>query len=218
MDEPLAIGNAVVLAVTALITWLGFKDHALLEKFLFSSDGILRRREYYRVLSSGFIHADWGHLFFNLFSLYSFGHYIELLFGLHTFLIIYFVSMLGGSLFALWLHRNHEYRALGASGGVCGIIFASTFLLPGSSVYVMFIPIPVPAWLYAIVFMLISARGIHSGRGTIGHEAHLGGAIAGLLATTVMCPAIIPANPLLYAVVMLLAVGFGIFIITRPRD
>ncbi|MBN2163607.1 MAG: rhomboid family intramembrane serine protease [Pontiellaceae bacterium] len=218
MNDTLAIGTAAVLVITAVLTYLGFRNPSLVDRWLFSSYGILRRKEFYRLFSSGFIHADWGHLFFNLFSLYSFGNYIEQIFGLHTFLAIYFVSMLGGNLFALYLHRNHEYRALGASGGVCGVIFASTFLLPGSSVYIMFIPIPVPAWLYAIIFMFISARGIQSQRSSIGHEAHLGGAIAGLLVTTVLQPGIIAANPLLYAVIMVLAVGFGIYITKRPQN
>jgi len=215
MQEPIAIGNAIVVGVTAVLSYLGFQNAALREQCLFSSTGILGRREYYRMVSSGFIHADWPHLLFNMFSLYSFGRWIEQLFGLHVFLLIYFGSMIGGSLLALFLHRHEDYRAVGASGGVCGVIFAVTFLLPGSSIYVFLIPVPIPAWLYAIVFIVVSARGIHSQVGSIGHEAHLGGAFSGLLVTTILQPGIIHQNPLLYGVVMAMVLGFLGYVVLR---
>jgi hypothetical protein len=103
---------------------------------------------------------------------------------------------------SLALHRNHEYRALGASGGVCGIIFACIFLLPGSSVYIFFIPFPIPAYIFAIAFIAYSYFGLRHQADNIGHDAHLGGAIIGLAVTTAMHPHIINDNPILYPVVM----------------
>jgi membrane associated rhomboid family serine protease len=141
-----------------------------------------------------------------MYSLYSFGSAIELYFGPGAFLATYLAGIIGGNLLALLLHRNEDYYALGASGGVCGIIFACIFLLPGSSVQLFFVPIDIPAYIYAIGFMLFSYYGIRAQRGNIGHDAHLGGAIIGLLTATALHPSIIRQNPVLYPVVMSLAV------------
>jgi membrane associated rhomboid family serine protease len=148
--------------------------------------------------------------------LYSFGSAVELFFGRDTFLAIYFAGIVGGNVLALLLHRKDDYRALGASGGVCGIIFACIFLLPGSSVQLLLIPIPIPAYIYAVGFMLYSYYGIRKQRGNIGHDAHLGGAIIGLITATILFPSIVPKNPVLYPVVMLLAVLLLAFLYIRP--
>jgi membrane associated rhomboid family serine protease len=213
MVETVEIANAIIVGVTVVISFFGFQSPSLIDRTLFSSNAILVRRQYWRLFTSGFVHADWGHLAFNMFSLYSFGGYVEQYFGMGTFLAVYFISLLGGSLLALALHRQHEYRALGASGAVCGVIFASILLQPGGSVFLMFIPVPIPSWLYAVIFVLISMKGIHSQAGNIGHEAHLGGAFAGLLLTTLMYPGIIQQSPLLYAVVMIVITLYLVFVI-----
>jgi hypothetical protein len=155
------------------------------------------------------------HLLFNMLSLYSVGFAIELAFGLHVFLFVYLGSIVGGSLLSLYLHRNHHsYRALGASGGVCGIIFAYIFLFPGATLGFFFIPLP--GWLYAILFILISFFGLRSQLGNIGHDAHLGGAIIGLLITTALRPVIIVQSPVLYAVVMGLSAALFIHLYRNP--
>ena len=153
MNESMALGNVVIIALTCGISYWAFRNRAIANQLLFSSTDILGNREYHRMLTSGFIHADMGHLVFNMYSLYSFGSYIEQYFGIGMFLAIYFASMIGGNVVSLYLHRHQPYRALGASGGVCGIIFASIFLLPGGSVYLFFVPIPIPSWLFAILFV-----------------------------------------------------------------
>jgi len=202
----MALANAVIIALTCAVSYLAFRNPALAHRLLFSSTDILRGREYHRMLTSGFIHADMGHLFFNMYSLYSFGRYIEQYYSIGLFLTIYLASMLGGNLVSLYLHRNHEYRALGASGGVCGIIFASIFLLPGGSVYLFFVPIPIPSWLFAIVFVAISMYGARTQLGNIGHDAHLGGALVGLFTTTLLCPAIVRESPVLYVSIIALTI------------
>ena len=102
-----------------------------MERWIFNPRAILVDKDYHRLYTCGLIHANWTHFAFNAFSFYSFARGIEMLYGPSTMLFIYGCSILGGSLLSLIIHRNHEYRALGASGGVCGIIFASIFLLPG---------------------------------------------------------------------------------------
>jgi membrane associated rhomboid family serine protease len=210
MDETLAPANIAIIAATVYFSYRGFASTAFLNRYLFSTREILEDRQYYRILSSGALHADWVHLLFNMFSLYSFGSAIELLFGRVTFLATYLAGIIGGNILALILHRKETYRALGASGGVCGVIFACIFLLPGTSVQMFFIPIPIPASIYAILFMLISYFGIRSQFGNIGHDAHLGGAIIGLLTATIFHPWIVPQNPVLYPAVMVLAISLMI--------
>ena len=128
----------------------------------------------------------------------------------------YWLGIIGGSLLSLILHRNHEYRALGASGGVCGIIFACIFLLPGSSVYMFPFPFAIPAHIFAILFIVGSYIGLRGRLGNIGHDAHLGGAIVSLLVTTAMYPYIIRENPILYPGVLVMAVAILLLLYINP--
>jgi membrane associated rhomboid family serine protease len=216
MNQPTAITNIIIIALTAFFSYRGFINPLFLRQFLFSTRSILAGRQYYRLVSSSVLHADWVHLIFNMYSLYSFGAAVELFFGPGTFLAIYLASIVGGNLLALLLHRNEDYYALGASGGVCGVIFACIFLVPGSSVQLFFIPVNIPAYVYAILFMLFSYYGIRAQRGNIGHDAHLGGAIIGLLTATALYPSIIRQNPILYPVVMSLAILLLVFLNVGP--
>jgi len=216
MNEPPAFGTLLIIALTAWGSFQGFRSPAFRDRFIFRPAPILGGREYHRLVTSGFLHADWTHFLFNAFSFYSFGKYLELFFGVGTLLAIYFGSIVGGSLLSLYLHRHHDYSALGASGGVCGVIFASIFLVPGGGIYLFPLPFAVPSWLYAVVFLLVSFYGVKRQVGNIGHDAHLGGAILGLLITTALYPAIVRQSPLLYAVVMTLAVGVFLYLWLNP--
>ena len=203
------------MAFTVYWSYRGFTRPGFRDRYIFSPTRILWDRQYYRLLSCGFLHLNWMHLFFNMLSLYSVGFAIELAFGIHVFLIIYLGSIVGGSLLSLYLHRNHHsYLALGASGGVCGIIFAFIFLFPGATMGFFFIPLP--GWLFAILFILISFFGLRRQLGNIGHDAHLGGAIIGLLITTALRPSIVVQSPILYAVVVGLSAVLFIYLYKNP--
>ena len=197
-----AICNLAIIGLTAIFSYNGFVRPGFQNHFIFCPEFILRDRQYYRLVTSGLLHADWMHLLFNMYSLYSFGSSIELFFGPLTFMTIYLSGIIGGNLLSLYLHRHHDYLALGASGGVCGVIFAGIFLLPGTGVQLFLVPITIPAHVFAIVFVLVSYYGIRSQRGNIGHDAHLGGAVVGLLAATGLHPHIISRNPVLYPLVL----------------
>jgi membrane associated rhomboid family serine protease len=209
------IATVGVMVFTLYWSYRGFTSPGFRDRYIFSPIRVLWDRQYYRLLSCGFLHLNWMHLLFNMLSLYSVGFAIELAFGLHVFLIIYLGSIVGGSLLSLYLHRNHHsYLALGASGGVCGIIFAFIFLFPGARMGFFFIPLP--GWLYAILFILISFFGLRNRLGNIGHDAHLGGAIIGLLITTVVRPIIVVQSPILYAVVIGLSTVLFIYLYRNP--
>jgi membrane associated rhomboid family serine protease len=195
---------------TVCFSYLGFRDNNFTEKYYFNIDSILGYKQFYRIITSGFLHGDIGHLIFNLISFYSFSRGIELIFGIHYTVAIYFISLIGGNLLALYVHRFHyDYSALGASGAVSGIVFASIFLLPGGSIYIYFVPIPIPAYLYAIFYVGVSIFGIKTKRDNIGHEAHLGGAITGVLLVLLLSPASIKNSLYLFILIMVI---FAVFI------
>lgn len=169
---------------------------------MFNSRHVLGGKAYYQMVSSALLHTDWQHFAFNMLTLYFFGSNIEIGIGFVPLLLLYFSSILGGNLLALVLHRNHEYRAVGASGGVCGILFSAIFLFPGGDIYLMFIPIPIPTWLFALLYLCYTFWGIRSGKDNIGHDAHLGGALVGVLVATVIEPSIVARSPVLYFAVL----------------
>jgi len=217
MEETGAIGT--LLAVFILLTsYKGFQDKDFEEEYIFDVDRILIDKEYRRMLSSGFLHANWYHLLFNLIALLSFSAEIEALFGTWKFLLLYFTSLVGGNLLALYVHRNHgDYRALGASGAISGVIFSSIILDPGGSISFIFIPIQFKAWWIGVAFVLFSIFGIKSQRDNIGHEAHLGGAIVGMLITVILYPIILQMNLWVFALLFIPSVLFIILIVRKPE-
>ncbi len=200
-----------IIAFTAVISFLAFRNSFIFEKYLFSVDKILKKNEYHRTITSAFIHADFGHLLFNLFSFYAFASGIEAAYGSPALTIIFLAGAMAGSLLSLLLHRKEPgYRAVGASGAVCGVIFASIFLLPGGSIIIFPLPIPMPAWTYAILFILASIYGIGRNAGNIGHDAHLGGALAGVAAAYFILPESVTGNLSLVAAIVIPVVIFFI--------
>lgn len=195
----------IILAVTAVVSIVAFRDHRLWERLMLKPREILADKQYERLLTSGFVHGDWLHLGFNAYTFLAFGQSVEAIYGIKTLLLVYFSAILGGSLLSLFIHRHHDYRALGASGGVCGLIFASIFLLPGGSIHLFFIPIGIPAYLFAVLFLVFSFVMMRRGKDNIGHDAHIGGAIVGLLVATAMYPGMMTANPVMYAAVIVLS-------------
>ena len=162
------------------------------------------------MLTSGFLHVSWTHLIFNMITLYFFSPSVELYLGSVKFLIIYFASLLGGDLLSLFVHRHHaDYSAVGASGAVCGIIFASIALFPGMGVGFFGLPFYIPGWLYGLVYVLFSIYGIRSKKDNIGHEAHLGGALIGMAVALIMVPEAFAEN---YITILIIAVPTIIFI------
>jgi membrane associated rhomboid family serine protease len=216
MNEPLAICTVTIIVLTSLCSVIGFRDPAFREKYLFSVPEILAGKEYYRLITSAFLHADWGHLVLNMLSLYLFGQQLELFLGVKEFLLIYIAAVLGGDLLSLWIHRQHEYRALGASGGVCGLIFSYVLLFPGASMMSFVFPIPIPAWLYAILFMVASFLGIKRQTDHIGHDAHLGGAIIGLWISAALEPSMVRLHPKLFLTISGLAIVLFVYLVKNP--
>lgn len=174
----------IVIAATAVFSFIAFNNQALFEKYKFNVGAILQRKEYIRLLSAGFLHADLMHLLFNMMTLYFFGPIVVEAFGITGFLIVYFGSILLGNIFSLYLYQNQAwYSAIGASGGVSGILFASIAMIPDLGIYFFFIPIAIPGYIFGFLYFAYSVYMMLNPKhnDNIGHAAHLGGAFFGLV-------------------------------------
>ena len=157
--------------------------------FVFSPSEVAVGKNYQGMVLSHFSHADGAHLLFNMMTLYFFGPVVEEGLGAPMMLLIYVLSGVVSTVVVYYRHRfDPTYRALGASDSVTAIIFAAIVLLPGMSVYFFILPVPIPAPLFAIGYILLSTYFMRRGRGHISHEAHLAGAVCGLLLGGVLAP------------------------------
>jgi membrane associated rhomboid family serine protease len=208
----------LLIALNVIVSLAGFNNRAFFQRYVFSVRGILKEHQYERIPVSTFLHVDYIHLFFNMFSFYSFAIHIERQFGSLFLFLLFFGSAFGGDLLALLIHRNHpRYTAAGASGAISGVIFASVLLLPGGSILIFPFPFGIPPWLFAIIFVLFSVYGIGKQSGNIGHEAHLGGALTGVLITALVYPAIVAGQIFLTIVLVVPVLVFLIIFFRDPK-
>ena len=168
----------------ALFVWVFIaerNDSSLTQRWMLSSWQIKHKKQFYRLLSSGFIHDGMVHLLLNGVGIYYFATTVESLVGPAVTLCIFLFSVLGGSLFSLWMRRkDSDYQALGASGGVLGLLICAVMWFPEIRLGLMFIPIPVPGWIFCILFNWGSIVFSQTAdRNRISHEGHLGGALFG---------------------------------------
>jgi len=211
-----AIGFCIMV-ITVIFSAKGFNNHTFFARYAFEVEKILVNRDYKRLITSGLLHVNWLHLIFNMFTLHAFSRSLEYTLGWVNFLIIYVGSLLGGNLFALLIHKRHnDYTAVGASGAVNGVIFASMALFPGMSVSLLGI-LALPGWLYALLFVGISIYGIRSRSDNVGHEAHLGGALIGMIIAIIIHPSALVANYIPILLVTIPSIFFIIFILKRPH-
>jgi len=208
------MNQAVLLLIIAnvLVSMKGFNDYSFLDTYKFQVGKIISG-EKIRTLTSGFLHVDWMHLGFNMYALYLFGGIVASFLGMVNFVIIYFVSLLAGSLYSLYFHKNEPYySAVGASGAVSGIIYASILLYPAMELYLFFIPIPIPGYIFGVGYLLYSIYGMKKQLGNIGHSAHLGGAMGGFAITLLINPSLFTTNRILVislGVVIMMLLLFG---------
>ena len=203
----------VIMVATVLFSYKGFNDVAFFRKYEFHI-GSIQAGEQIRMISSGFLHADMGHLFFNMFTLYMFAPVVVNYFGDTSFLLVYMGSLIFGSLLTLYMHKNeYSYRAIGASGAVVGVLYSAILIDPSMNLYLFFIPIPIPAYLFGIGYLLYSIYGMKAKNDNIGHTAHFGGAIGGYVITLIKEPAMLTENT--YMVVLLLIPIVILFVMSK---
>lgn len=206
----------LLIIANVLISWKGFGDKDFFDRYRFSVDGVLLFRQRDRLITSGFLHANWLHLIFNMIALVFFAGTLGAVLDWWGFLIVYFVSLVGGDLLSLFIHRHSgDYSSVGASGAVSGVIFACIALVPGISVGLFFIPLP--GWLFGLLYVLISIYGIRSRKGNVGHDSHLGGALIGMFVALLMRPQALIENYVTILIVAVPMIAFMYIIITRPH-
>jgi len=203
-----------LIAANVIFSYLGFQDESFLRKYEFHV-GSIRAGQQIRMLSSAFLHADVPHLVFNMLTLYFFAPVVTDYLGIFSFLLIYFGSLACASMLTLYLHRDeYGYRAVGASGAVTGILYAAILIQPDMGIYMFFIPIAIPAYIFGILYLLYSIYGMRTRLGNIGHTAHFGGAVGGYVLTLCKAPQLLSENPLMAG---LLAIPIIILFVMERR-
>jgi len=180
----------LLLAAILVVSGLGLtRWPALVERQLLRPFGLARRGDWHTLVSSGFIHADIAHLAFNAFTFWAFGFGLERALGTPAFVALYALGLLVSSGTTAWLHRKQPgYASLGASGAICAVLFASIVVFPTSSIFILPIPVPIPAPLFAVLYLVFSVWASRARTGRINHDAHIAGALTGVLFMAVLAP------------------------------
>ncbi len=184
---PITIG---IIALTVLISFLAFNNQELRNKLIFYPAGMHNSSEYYRFLGHGLIHADYIHLFFNMYTLYSFGRFAEIaLFTKVQYILLYITALVAASVFDFVKNRqNSSYAALGASGAVSAVVFACIIVDPWVSGISLFGIIKIPNILFGVLYLSYCMYMSKRGHDNIGHNAHFWGSVYGFAFAAVMRP------------------------------
>lgn len=186
----------VLIGITTLVSWQAFNNPRTLDRLILWPPAIDRQKQYDRLLTHGFIHADWGHLIFNMITLYFFGSLVERWFvpsiGYVGYVLFYLSAIVVAILPTYSTHRHDaHYRSLGASGAVSAVLFTFILLQPWSPIYIFFIPIGIPAIVYAVLYVGYSIWMDKHGQDNVNHSAHLWGAAYGVMFALLVEPEVL---------------------------
>jgi len=181
MDLALAPITITIVIATMAVTIVAFRNERLYDRLMLSVDAVLGHGQWWRMLTSGLVHADWPHLLANMFSLFAFGGWLEHSIHSWRFALLYGIGVLVASFTSVILHRHAvDYRAVGASGGVCAVIGGSTVVYPDIGIMVFPLPVAIPGWVFGSLFVIYSVVGAREQWDNVGHAAHLGGTLFGV--------------------------------------
>jgi len=177
----------VIFVITIAISLLAFNNEHIYHKFMLHPYSVYKGQETYTVITSGFIHRDWMHLIFNMMTFYFFAFTLERYLGHWQFGLLYLLSLILSDLPTVYKHRDdYGYHSLGASGAISAVVFSCILFQPLAGMYLMFIPIAIPAWLFGLLYLVYCWYASKQSRDTINHDAHLFGALSGIVITIVL--------------------------------
>ena len=182
---------AIIFIFTLITSIYTFSNHHLYSKLMLHPYTVSKGKKLYTFITSGLIHADWMHLFFNMFTFYFFAFSLEMMIGHWQFGLLYFLSLILSDIPSVIKHKDHFwYNSLGASGAISAVLFSYILFDPLSLIGVMFIPMP--AIVFGVLYLVYSWYMAKKGQDNIGHDAHFFGALTGLIFTVLVVPGIIP--------------------------
>jgi membrane associated rhomboid family serine protease len=183
---------SAIFAITLITTLMAFYNEELYSKFILQPYSVAKGERVYTLLTSGLIHKDWQHLFFNMFSYYFFAFHLEATIGHWQFGLLYVASLILSDMPTVIRHKNdYWYRSLGASGAISAVVFSYILFFPLSKMGILFIPIPIPAILFGAIYLVYCAYASRQNMDGINHDAHFYGAICGILITIILYPAVV---------------------------
>ena len=186
----------MIVALTCLISWQALNNESFKNQCLFIPYNVKHSNEYYRLLSHVLVHADFAHLAFNMISMFYLGKYLEIELayeygnlGLYYFVILYLLGGLAATILPYYRNSNNSmYRSLGASGAVSAVVFATIMWSPQLELMLLFIPIPIKAYILGPIYLAVEYYSMRRGGSGIAHDAHIGGALFGILFVLLIDP------------------------------
>ncbi|WP_373010366.1 rhomboid family intramembrane serine protease [Mucilaginibacter sp.] len=193
MEYLLVAPVASIIFVLTLATSLwAFNDENIYARFILNPYGVSRGERVYTVITSGLIHKDWNHLLFNMLSYYFFAFQLEARLGHWQFGLLYVLSLILSDLPSIQKHKEDIwYNSLGASGAISAVIFSYIMYDPLASLGILFIPIPIPAWIFGLLYLVYCHFASKHARDNVNHDAHLFGALSGIIITIALNPHIV---------------------------
>jgi membrane associated rhomboid family serine protease len=183
---------SIIFVITLGASLWAFSNENIYARFILNPYGVSRGQRVYTVITSGLIHKDWNHLFFNMLSYYFFAFQLEALIGHWQFALLYILSLILSDLPSIQKHKEDIwYNSLGASGAISAVIFSYIMYDPFAGMYLMFIPIAIPAWIFGILYLVYCHFASKHARDNVNHDAHMFGAISGLIITIALNPHIV---------------------------
>jgi membrane associated rhomboid family serine protease len=183
---------SIIFVITLATSLWAFNDENIYARFILNPYGVSRGQRVYTIITSGMIHKDWNHLFFNMLSYYFFAFQLEAMFGHWQFGLLYVLSLILSDLPSIQKHKQDIwYNSLGASGAISAVIFSYIMYDPLASLGILFIPIPIPAWIFGLLYLVYCHFASKHARDNVNHDAHLFGALSGVIITIALNPHIV---------------------------
>ncbi|RZL61903.1 MAG: rhomboid family intramembrane serine protease [Pedobacter sp.] len=183
---------SLIFVFTVVTSLYAFYDNGVYGKFMLHPYSVSKGKNIFTLITSGLIHADWMHLFFNMFTFYAFAFTLERLMGSWQFGLLYFLALILSDIPTVFRYKDSfNYNSLGASGAISAVLFSYILFNPMSKIYIMFIPIGIPAVVFGFIYLIYCAYASKNSRDGINHDAHFYGALTGLIFTIIFVPGIL---------------------------